>query len=109
MPISELSHQHESLRDLTYDLLDGVNEGDWEKILRAAHMYLRLAREHMPHEERDVFEPARTHLGLAELGALRTRFDDLEREAFAERDRAYYLDLLRRLCQQAGLPEPGRG
>jgi hemerythrin-like domain-containing protein len=105
-PAQVLSLQHDQARQLAYDLLDGVNEGDWEKLLRAAHLFIRLEREHLVTEERDVFEPARRIATAAELSAARATADAVERAAFQDRDRLYYVAVARRLTRAAGLPDP---
>jgi hemerythrin-like domain-containing protein len=105
-PAQALSLQHDQARQLAYDLLDGVNEGDWEKLLRAAHLFIRLEREHLAAEERDVFEPARHAASAAELSAARTTSDAVERAAFQDRDRLYYVAVARRLSRASGLPDP---
>ncbi len=104
-PVEEIAQEHRSSRQLTIDLLEGVSDGDWEKVLRAAHVYLRVARDHLPREEKSVFLPSRGNLSLEVRDRLRRRFDALEKEALGDRNRKYYLDLARQLCRESGLTE----
>lgn len=103
--MSAIAKEHRQITELTLDLVHGVGEGDWEKVLRAGHLYLRLGRDHLEREERDVFPKARDLLDPAAAHALRQKFDELERFGLGDRDRIYYLNLARRLCARTGLPE----
>ncbi len=100
-----IADEHSQATNMTIDLVNGVSEGDWEKVLRAAHRYLRVARDHLIREERDVFEAARGALGPAAVDALRVRFAELETFGLGERDRMYYLELARRMCARADLDD----
>lgn len=103
--LATLMKEHESARDLTMALVDGVSEGDWEKVLRAAHMYLSVARDHLDREEWEVFEPLERLLDETRAEKLRAAFDDIEKDALGERDRQHYLDVARQLCLDAGLTD----
>lgn len=103
--VAKLAEEHEQAKDLTMALVDGVSDGDWEKVLRAAHLYLRVARDHLEREEWDVFEPLVRDADEARMNALRTQFDEIEREALGDRDRGHYLAVARRLCLDAGLTD----
>lgn len=102
-PVAMIAKDHQQAHLLTWDLYNGVNEGDWEKVLRAAHVYLRVARDHLVREENHVFEPARDLMTPEDNADLRAKFDEIERDALGERDRIYYLKVARSLCQDAGL------
>ena len=102
-PVAMISKDHQQAHQLTWDLYNGVSEGDWEKVLRAAHLYLRVARDHLVREENHVFEPARELITPEDAADLRGKFDEIERDALGERDRMYYLKVARTLCQDAGL------
>lgn len=103
--VSRIADEHSHATRMTIDLANGVNEGDWEKVLRAAHLYLRVAREHLEREEHDVFHPIRAALTPEAEQELRERFAELERFGFGDRDRAYYIDLLERMGRRAGLTD----
>ncbi len=94
--------EHGQATNMTVTLVNGVGEGDWEKVLRAAHLYLRVARDHLLTEENEIFEQARALLDDEAVAALKVRFTELERFGLGERDRLYYLDLVRRMCKLAG-------
>ncbi len=104
-PVAAIGRDHEQAHKLTWDLYNGVNEGDWEKVLRASHLYLRVARDHLVREENHVFEPARDLMTPEDSEELRRRFDEIEKEALGERDRIYYLEVARSLCVDAGLKD----
>ncbi|MEO1337484.1 MAG: hypothetical protein AAFV29_17705, partial [Myxococcota bacterium] len=80
-PMAMITRDHEQAHRLTWDLYNGVSDGDWEKVLRAAHLYLRVIRDHMIRVERYVFEPARDVLTPEVAADLRRQFDETEREA----------------------------
>ena len=101
--VARILRDHEQAHQLTWDLFNGVSDGDWEKVLRAAHLYLRVARDFLVREENHVFEPARELMTPEDAAGLRKQFDDIERDALGERDRIYYLKIARSLCEDAGL------
>lgn len=104
-PVGVIAKEHEQSTNLTLDLVHGVGDGDWEKVLRAGHLYLRLGRDHLVREERDVFDAARRLFDPDAVQVLRKKFDELERFGLGERDRMYYVTVARRLCARTGLPE----
>lgn len=93
---------HGQATNMTVALVNGVGEGDWEKVLRASHMYLRVARDHLIREEQEIFEQARAAFDDDAVAALKIRFGELECFGLGERNRIYYLDLVRRMCERAG-------
>lgn len=103
--LAKLLEEHQHTRDLTMTLVDGVSEGDWEKVLRAAHMYLRVARDHLDREEWEVFEPLDRLLDADGENELRASFDTIEADALGDRNRQHYLDCARKLCSDAGLTD----
>ena len=104
-PVAMIAKDHAQAHQLTWDLYNGVEEGDWEKVLRAAHVYLRVARDHLVREENNVFEPARDLLTPEDVQSLRKQFDEIEKDALGQRDRMYYLKVARSLCLDAGLDD----
>ncbi len=103
--LATLMKEHEQSRDLTMALIDGVSEGDWEKVLRAAHLYLRVARDHLDREEWEVFEPLERLVDPERARALREAFTEIEKDALGDRNRQHYLDVARQLCLDAGLTD----
>lgn len=103
--VMQIAKEHVQARNLTVDLLEGVSQGDWERVLRAAHVYLQVAKEHLPREESQAFEPARTLLDAAQTAEVRAKFNELEAFGLGDRTRLYYLELAQRLCQRAGLED----
>lgn len=101
--IAEIAREHERAKDFTILIADGVSEGDWEKVLRAAHMFLSLGRDHMPREEKDAFLLAKRVLSEDAVAELRARFDELERFGLGDRGRLYYVRLAESLCERAGI------
>ena len=104
-PVAKIHKEHEQAHQLTWDLVNGVSEGDWEKVLRAAHLYLRVARDHLVREETHVFEPARELMTPEDAADLRRRFDEIERDALGDRDRVYYLNVAKSLVDDVGLKQ----
>lgn len=98
-----LTKEHEGSHQLTLDLVDGVSDGDWEKVLRVVHLYLTMARDHLEREEREVFGPLERDLDAAATVKLRQQFDVIEADAIGNRDRKHYLDVARHICVEAGL------
>lgn len=105
-PITVIAKEHEQAKQLTLDVCYGVGEGDWERVVRASHVYLRVAKEHIEREEEKVFTPLERVLFNDINKKIRAKFDAIEKEALGERDRAYYLEVARRLCERTGLPDP---
>lgn len=105
LAIDVIAGEHQHATAMTIDLVNGVSEGDWEKVLRASHLFIRVARDHLLREEQEVFEPARAALDAEAVSTLKARFSELEKYGLGERTRLYYLDLARRLCARAGLDD----
>lgn len=101
--LEQTEREHQRAARLTMELMDGVNEGDWEKVLRTAQLYLAFARAHLRHEEEFIFDVVRGALGPTQTTQVRADFDRLEAFGLGERDRLYYLQLVQRLCHSAGL------
>ncbi len=96
--------EHPAVQAITVDLFKGVSAGDWGKVLRAAHVYIKQARDHIPREEHSVFAGARLAFDQRQEEQLRLRFDELERFGLGDRSRRHYLQLADDLCRRAALP-----
>ncbi len=102
-PLAMIAKDHGRSHQLTWDLVNGISDGDWEKVLRAAHLYLRVSRDHLIREETYIFEPARELMTPEDVADLRRKFDEIERVSLGDRDRMYYLKVAKSLCDDAGL------
>jgi hemerythrin-like domain-containing protein len=101
-----IADDHEKLKELTWLLCDGVNEGDWEKTFRVVAMYLDRMRSHIHAEEQQLLSPA-----LAEVDAERVRpvaegFAALEAETLGPEGRLGYLEITRSVCDDVGITPP---
>jgi hemerythrin-like domain-containing protein len=101
-----IEDDHEKLKELTWLLCEGVNEGDWEKTFRVVAMYLARMRDHIDAEERQLLSPA-----LAEVDAERVRpvsegFAALEAEALGAAGRLGYLEITHSVCTDVGIAPP---
>ncbi len=101
--VAKTEEQHGQAARLTFDLVDGLNEGDWEKVLRTAQLYIAFARPHLRYEETELFEIARAKLAPEQVAAAQQEFRRLEAFGLGERDRMYYLRVAQRLAKRAGL------
>jgi len=102
--LRQVSAEHARLAHITISIVECVDEGDWEGVLRAAHQYLALVRPHLRGEEEGLFALVRRHLRDADLESLQASFAEVERRGLGGRDRRYYLDIVQRLVTGAGLP-----
>ncbi len=96
-------HEHQSARKLTMDIIDGVGEGDWERVLRVVSIYVHILRPHMRREETGLFAAAVQGLPAAVDQQLRVAFDAVDASALAGRGRSHYVDIARRLAQATGV------
>lgn len=101
--VQKTEEQHGRAARLTFDLVDGLNEGDWEKVLRTAQLYISFARPHLRYEESELFELARARLAPQQIAAAQEEFKRLEAFGLGERERLYYLEVAQRLAKRAGL------
>lgn len=92
--------------DQTLDLVDALQEGDWEKVLRLVVVYVGTKRQQLEREELQILLPARTHLDPQALAALRASFDEVEKKALPDKGRKEYLEIARALIREAGLGDP---
>jgi hemerythrin-like domain-containing protein len=105
-PIAKLEDQQQRDIELTLELTDAAQDGDFEKLTRLVALLILVKREKMDAEERDVLLPSRATLSGAKADALRVSFDEVEKKALPERGRREYLDIARNLAKLAGLPDP---
>lgn len=98
-----VSDEHDRIGRLTLALVDGITEGDWEKVLRIAHQYVAIARPHLRGEEAGLLIVARRMCEEPALGEVQAEFARLEAFGLGERDRAYYLALVERIAHRTGL------
>jgi len=101
--VSAFHHDHGVAKDLTLSIRDGVEEGDWEKVLKLVLLYLHLLRPHMKREEQTLLCVAGTKLPSQVAEKLREAFTAVDKQALAERGRVHYVDLARRLSQACGI------
>lgn len=87
------------------DLFNGVGEGDWEKVARAAVNYVQFSRARVTLTEQRIFPMARNLLEEANVANLRNRFNELESFGLGDRKRMYYMELARSLCEGADLKD----
>ncbi len=95
--------EHETAKSLTLDLCDGVECGDWERVLRVVSIYTHILRPHMRHEEAGPFAAAVDRLPLEAERELRRAFDAVDVAALGDRGRRHYVALARRLAEACGL------
>lgn len=104
--IAELEDQQARDIDLTLELTDAAQDGDYEKLTRLVALLAMVKREKMEIEEREILRPVRDKLSGAQLDELRAAFDQVEKKALPERGRREYLDIARKLSQLSGLADP---
>ena len=98
-----IQREHDRAKDLTLLIRDGVEEGDWEKVLRLVAQYIHFLRPHMRREEDGAFLLAATELPTDVSDEIRARFDEVDEAALGDSGRARYVDLARRLTALAGI------
>lgn len=98
-----IRHEHESAKNLTLDLIDGVGEGDWERVLRVVSIYTHILRPHMRREETGVFAAAVRELPAAAVQELRLAFDAVDARALGARGRDHYVAVAQRLAHATGI------
>lgn len=96
----------EQTRDinLTLDLVDAVQDGDWEGVLRLAALYIGSKRRHLEREELTVLLPARDLLSDGAIHKLQREFAEVESAALGAAGRRTYLELAQKLMRDAKLP-----
>ncbi|MHC5064383.1 MAG: hemerythrin domain-containing protein [Planctomycetota bacterium] len=99
-----LEHEHENAKKLTLGICEGVEMGDWERVLRLVTMYVHFMRHHMRSEEQELMQPFMGELEDNLSGKLLGAFREVEVKALDGRDRQHYLGVARRLCETAGVP-----
>ena len=98
-----IQREHDRAKDLTLAIRDGVEEGDWEKVLRLVALYSQFLRPHMRREEDEAFLLAATELPPEVSDEIRARFDRVDAAALGASGRVGYVDLARRLTALAGV------
>jgi hemerythrin-like domain-containing protein len=97
-----IREEHRSGKDLTLSLCEGVEEGDWEKVLRLVSIYVHILRPHMQREETDLFSLVAS-LPVEARARLREGIAAVERRALAHRSRRDFVAMARRLAVAAGV------
>lgn len=98
-----LEGEHRNAKELTLGIISGVENGDWEQVVRLVSMYAYFIRHHMRSEEMELVQPAVRELSPAIHSRLAGDFAAVENAALAKRNRAHYLDVVRRICDEAGV------
>lgn len=101
-----IEDDHENLKELTWLLCEGVNEGDWEKVLRVVSMYLGRMRTHIANEERQLLAPALAEVEAQQVRPIFEGFAALETEELGEQGRTDYFELTCSVCRDVGLEPP---
>ena len=101
-----LEEDHRALRDLTFLLCDGVNEGDWEKAFRVVAMYLGRVRLHLEAEEAGLLSVDLSEIGDERIAPMLESFAALERAEFIGTSRLHYVEIADSLCRDVGLMPP---
>ena len=99
--LAVVHREHGKASELTLGIRDGVEEDDWEKVLRLVVLYVHLLRAHM-HEEDGLFALTR-ELPAAGREQLRAAFAQVEAQALAQTGRAHFVDVVRRIAEAAGV------
>lgn len=99
-----MQEEHRRAELMTLELVDGASEGDWEKIGRISEVYLHLMRPHLETEERQFFLPLREKLDPQWMEDTKKEMHALEKIVLGPYDRQHYLDVVKRLCQNVGVP-----
>jgi len=100
---THLHDEHADLKQLTLQLCDGVNEGDWERTMRVVSRYVDLATHHLDSEERQLNDSIVDELPAEQWKNGRKAFDAIEDSVFSGDGRSHYLGLTRSLCGDVGL------
>lgn len=97
-----IRQEHASGKDLTLAVCEGVDEADWEKVLRLVSIYVHIMRPHMRREESGIFQAA-AELPAAALAQLRRDFAAVDRRVLGAGGRRRFADIARRLAATAGV------
>lgn len=99
-----IHREHQSAKAMTQDLRSGVEQGDWEQVLRIVSIYIHMLRPHMTHEETGLFATATSQLPAAAMTKLRASFTAVEQAALADRGRQHYATIARQLANACDQP-----
>lgn len=91
--VDSVHREHERAKRLTLGIRDGVEEGDWEKVMRLVAMYVSFLRPHMQHEELELFGEPSEKLPPAIQAELRAGFTEAETKAMKGNGRRHFVDL----------------
>jgi hemerythrin-like domain-containing protein len=100
---AHLLDDHQQLQSMTFDLCDGVSEGDWEKAMRTAARYLSVMAAHLRAEEQRLASPGVRALPQETVSHLRNAFAEIETATLGEGSRQHYLELARSICRDTGI------
>jgi hemerythrin-like domain-containing protein len=95
--------EHASGKELTLELCSGVEEADWEKVLRLVSIYAHVMRPHMRREEDSYFARAAS-LPPEVQDRLRRAFAEVDDTALGQDGRRRFVAVARRLATLAGVP-----
>jgi hemerythrin-like domain-containing protein len=101
-----VADDHDKLKELTWLLCEGVNEGDWEKAFRVISMYLTQMRTHLEAEEAHLTMPALAEVDEERVHPVRAGFAVIEAEELGNDGRLDYFDLTGSLCRDVGIEPP---
>lgn len=104
--VKKFSKDHARAHALTSDLCAGVEEGDWERVLRCSMIYVSGMRKHMSKELEALGHLAAKTPDPGVLADLSRRCADIEHEALGGEGRAHFLGVVRDLCEETDVEFP---
>jgi hemerythrin-like domain-containing protein len=102
-PIGCMKHEHVEGRSLRQQIRAAATDGDGSSLVEASRQFVFLLREHIDKEEAVLFQLARRILSAEKTAALEEAFFRAEHEDGGQDERARYLALARKLCDDAAV------
>ncbi len=102
--VDVFTREHSRGKSLTLDVVQGIEQGDWEQVLRVVSRYVHFLGLHMRQEETELFQLAETSLPAEVAAELRRAFDACNAEALGVDGAERYRDIGTRLAGSSTPP-----
>jgi hemerythrin-like domain-containing protein len=102
-PIAVMKEEHVQGRQIKEQLRAATKASDTAGVVSAAGAFVILLHEHIEKEDNILFQLARRLLDKKQTESLRTEFDRVESDLMGEDAKRRYVELAKKLCDQAGV------
>jgi len=97
---------HGRAHALTGNLVQGINDADWEGVLRMATIYISNMRRHMTAEENAFEVLSACVVPHEDLADMRARVEAIEADGMGGIEPAHFVDIARVLCNATDVDGP---